>query len=279
MSTANIINAFGWNIPDKPGQYTLLPKNQIGIDYDCQREKINTGRVSRIANQFHWYMFGVLTVFRRPDGSYWCADGQHRLLAARKLDSVHELPCLVFDANSRADEAKGFLAINGDRTSVNMVDKFHKLVTTGDETAILVQSMIAESGYRVGRGGTSQHIVGCIGSIYRAAQSDFASAEVAWKLCVEIFKGKPPLDRVYMGIFTLECEMRRRDCGSMANPRNAYPLIKAGPEAIAESIRKAHGFRGSEGPRISAEGVARIVNYKRRTGLVPNMAPTEEMTD
>jgi hypothetical protein len=267
------VEVYGWTIEDRPGTYLELDKLRIRVDHAYQRKRVNAARVNRIASRFAWYKFGVLVVFRHStDGTWWCVDGQHRLLAALKRSDIALVPCMVFDCDDVAAAAAAFLGLNADRGAVGTMDKFNALVAGADETAQLVRAMVEGDGYRIAYQ-DSPKTVRCISAIYRAAQRDFAAAEVAWRVCLEICDPDPPHDRVFTGVFGLERAVRKAGAGSLLNPNNLRPLKRARQEGILQAIRAASNLRNSGGPRVAAEGVACVVNKGRRSNFVPNMAP------
>ncbi len=269
--TVKKVDAYDWKTIDKPGRFTNLDKRRISIDHAYQRDSVVEARVNRIAAELSWVKFGTITVIRRQDGTYWCIDGQHRLLAALKRSDIPRVPCMVFNAFSRVQEAEGFLGINMDRGAVKMFDKFNGLMAANDPVAVAMKEMVEGSGYKIAKGAANK-TVQCVGAIYSAVDADERAAYVAWKLCVDLYAGQQPLDRVFLGLFTLERALKKRDATrSLDDVDNRKILLKAGSIAIDKSIRDLSAGLGIGGRRAYGAGVAKLINEKRRSGKVPSL--------
>lgn len=269
---------YDWQTVGKPGKFMMIDKDRIKVDHSYQREQVNEARVLRIARELCWIKFGVLTLVLREDGWYYCIDGQHRYLAAMRRSDLTKLPCLVFSIggqNGTVHEAEGFLKVNCDRGSVKLFDKINALIVANDPSAKYMSAMIRGSGYKLApSGGHAKNSVSCIGTIYKAIVSDHAAAEVAWRICMELYAGDSPSENVYKGLFTLERAMRACEpLRSLLDPDNMVVLKRLGHKALAKSIDTIKLIRESAGPRVCAEGVASAINAKRRKDYVPNMAP------
>lgn len=123
-------------------EMALTPLADLRIHPAYQR-KISDGgmsRIRKIISGFQWARFGALSVSRDADGTLWVVDGQHRMIAARALH-LTEVPCIITHSDLQ-DQARDFVGINSVRTSVASIDKFRARVTSGDETALAVASLL-----------------------------------------------------------------------------------------------------------------------------------------
>lgn len=269
-NVADKIDMYGWEMVDKCGRFQKVSKRELHIDPGYQREHVKHARVNRIASRWSWVRFGALSVARRPDGSLWVFDGQHRKLAADKRSDVDELPCMVFTATGAVDESKFFLDVNCDRGTVAMIDRFKALLAQKDPVAEEVTRMVAATGYKISRGG-ADFTVQCAGALYRMTKADGEAAAVAWQVAAEMYAGKPVLDRVFSGLWGAERHIRRSGLGSIARPPFSAALVKLTPTKICRSIAATGEYHGAGGPKTQAEGVIRLLNHGRRTNLVPSL--------
>lgn len=266
---------YGWETVDQPGEPTNLDKRLIGVDHSYQRQHINHARVLRIANEFSYVCFNAIAVARRPDGTYWCFDGQHRLAGVMKRADITHVPTMVHHSCGPVDEAKFFLAINKDRGSLVALDAFRCLVTHKEPVALVVNAMIENTGYRVARGGGRQ-TVQCVGVLLRMAGQDAAAAETAWRMAVRVFDGGAPTDRILQGLYRTERHLKRLELGSIADQKFTAALLKLTPDRLNRSIVTTSEYHDRGGPLIYGEGVVRLLNHGRRTNLIPSMVKTAE---
>lgn len=131
-------------------QFCLV--EQLQIDPAYQRSMDNEQSLSlvrRIATYWNWDLCQPLVVARRADGGLWVVDGQHRLAAARLRDDIPQLPCVVSNYASAADEAASFVALNRERRPLSALDLFRAAISAGDETALAVSAAMTEFGLSV----------------------------------------------------------------------------------------------------------------------------------
>jgi hypothetical protein len=256
--------AYKWGVHDAPGTFTNVPKVLLNVDAEYQRLHVSNDRVLKIARYWSWIACGTLAVARRPDGSLWVMDGQHRLLAARKRQEIQELPCLVFGVADRADEAKGFLNTNTVRGPCSIFDRFNAMLLAGDETALAVRDMVAGTGYTVAVA-HQDRTVACIGCLLAEYRNDPAVAKRVWSLCCEIYRPRPPLDKVFRALCYLDKHLRRHGV-SLDHERNRSVLVKAGPDKLRQKADACAALRGIGGPKVWAEGLLLLLNFHRRGG-------------
>ena len=266
------VEKFGWTVIDKRGKFRWVPKGELNVDSDYQRQNVNNGRVLELAQSWSWIACGTLNVARRADGSLWVMDGQHRKLAADKRSDIAELPCLVFDVDARTDEARGFLNLNTHRGPVKSLDRFNAMVMAGDAIAIAAKQMIEASGYKVARNQNrtdDTFTVRCIATVMRAIQRNPDAARVVWELCVELYGGEQVPDLVFDALFALESFLARNHAGTLRDPATRAALLRYTTASIVKSINESRAFLGS-GARSGAEGIVRLINKGRRTRKLPH---------
>lgn len=275
------VEKFGWVIKDQPGQFAWIPKGQLQIDHDYQRDAIGHGKVLAIAAQWCWVALGIIVVARRADGSLWVMDGQHRKLAADKRSDIHTLPCLIFDATDRTYEAKAFLDINTGRRPPTTLDRFKALVLGADPHAIAAKELVGADGYRFAAHG--DFTLKCVGAVMSAVRLDAHAAAVAWTACVDLYQGKHVNELIFRGLFQLERHLRRLDQGSLSDANNRSALLRLGVGQLLHSINEASVYHGG-GEKAAAEGIVRMLNKGRRSRRIPSLysnavEPETEVTE
>lgn len=170
---------YGWILRDRPGEYMLIDKNELQIDHDYQRDKVLVQKVREIQSSWSWAGCGCILVAMRTDGTFWVFDGQHRVLAARNRADITELPCLVFETQSKTQEAAGFLVSNTQRKPVTAIAKFKAMVMTGDHNAVAVDSLLKKLGMTVSENPISIREVKCVANLLKHAASSVVILEAA----------------------------------------------------------------------------------------------------
>jgi len=268
------VDAYGWTIVDEPGVFRMIDKSVLNVDHAYQRESVNAQRVNRIAGKWSWVKFNSISVAQRSDGSYYVLDGQHRKLAADKRADINAVPCIVFKVNNTGDEASAFLAINADRGSVRIGDKFRSLVASRDPVATAVNKMVTENGYYLSNtAGVDSHlVVGCLHTLMSTMAWDSDSCRSAWAACVKVCNAKSVsiTDKLIKAMFHAERHMAKNSCGSITEKKNMDRLVEAGHDQIIREIDRSIDFlRGKVKSlaKIPAEGIITILNYKRRNRI------------
>jgi hypothetical protein len=133
---------------DKP-QLRWIAVECLRIDPAYQRTIMQRGsaNVIKIARDFSWIKFGVITVAETDTGIFLIIDGQHRTAAAM-LRRIKDVPCKVVRA-TRAQQAGAFAAINSQVTAVSAQQIFVARLAEGDTQAIELQKVCAEAGVTI----------------------------------------------------------------------------------------------------------------------------------
>lgn len=264
------VEQHGWEIRDVPGEMEWIHKAQIKVDHNYQRTNVSNNRVLEIARCWSWVACGVLIIARRPDGSLWAVDGQHRKLAADKRADVQMLPCIVFDTTDVQEEARGYLRANTVRGPIKTAEKFNAMIIASDEPALFVKAMVQESGYRIAKAPCDFGVT-CVGQILSSVQIDRRVAKEIWELCVAIHGGQFIRERVFGALFYLERYLHSKFPGeTILRGHNRDALIAAGLDNINSAVHRAMVFHGKGGAKICADGVITMLNHKRRTRRIPS---------
>lgn len=125
--------------------------NELRIDPSYQRD-VGSGAsqtlIRRLAQHWNWDLCQPLVVARRRDLTerLFVIDGQHRLEAARLRGDIPQLPCVVVEYASSADEAASFVNLNQQRRPLSAIDLFKAAVASGDKEATEISEAMAEAG-------------------------------------------------------------------------------------------------------------------------------------
>lgn len=131
----------------------LLPQ-QLQIDDSYQRSIDNPKSeklIKKIAQQWNWDRCLPLVVSRRENGDLYVIDGQHRLAAARLRGDIAQLPAVVGNYASAAEEAANFVHLNQERVALNSLQLFHAAVAGGDKVAVEIAAAIEAAGLKVAK--------------------------------------------------------------------------------------------------------------------------------
>lgn len=135
-------------IPARP-DITWLPLRALFVNEAYQRDILGRGQkvISKIAADFQWARFGIVTVMDLEDGRFAILDGQHRS-AAMKSMGADAVPCLIVPKGDLKTQAAHFIGINATRTAMTPVAKFKARIMAEDEAAIAVKAFIEDTGVK-----------------------------------------------------------------------------------------------------------------------------------
>jgi hypothetical protein len=123
---------------DWPFRFVIVQERELEIDEAYQRALgvfVNT-----IVEDFEPAMVGTLLVNRRGKKMY-VIDGQHRLVALRRL-GIQDVPCVVYNGLSRADEAKLFAKLQTERRRIRPTQRFQAEVVAKDPRALAIKKVL-----------------------------------------------------------------------------------------------------------------------------------------
>jgi hypothetical protein len=153
-----------WN-----GTFEKVNPREIVIDHRYQRSE-KPILIARIAENPDWAAFGALSCYRR-DGLLVCVDGQQRLRGILSTDKPPLLvPCVIQEKAPVEKEARTFVTVNVNRTSVQSLEKHRGLVMAKDPAALAINRSVETAGFSLGqRSGTENpHTISAVASIYNA---------------------------------------------------------------------------------------------------------------
>lgn len=138
------MNQINLSIGSRP-ELEWVAVDQILVDSNYQRE-IKPRLVDRILRNFSWAKFGAVVLSKQEDGRFTIVEGQHRWKAATMHPAIDAIPAVVVQHKDIADEAESFLAINRDRMAVSSVEQYWAGLTSGDERAIAISTVLQSAG-------------------------------------------------------------------------------------------------------------------------------------
>jgi hypothetical protein len=136
----------GKNAGEFKGRLEDIPANKLQKSEFYQRP-FQQNRAIDIALAFDPIAFHALSVARRPDGSLYFMDGQHRLMAAMLAKGDrYPVPCMVYDVEDERTEAWVYNRINIDRRGLSAADKWKSRHAEGDAYVLEVEDLLGEYG-------------------------------------------------------------------------------------------------------------------------------------
>lgn len=125
---------------------------ELAIDATYQRDLAagpSQTLIRKIAQYWNWDLCQPLVVARRAGGGLFVIDGQHRLEAARMRGDIAQLPCVVVDYASTADEAASFVHLNQQRRPLGKLDLFKAAVASEDPEANAIVAAMDAAGLSI----------------------------------------------------------------------------------------------------------------------------------
>lgn len=142
-----------WN-----GTFELIDPRLIVVDHRYQRPE-KEYLIARISSKPDWAAFGVLTCFRRPNGVYYCADGQQRLRGVLQAEKPpRTVPVFSFHLDGVEDEARVFAMINEWRKSLSSFEKHVAKLVAKDPAALAIDRAVEKAGFSISNDQSSRSV-------------------------------------------------------------------------------------------------------------------------
>lgn len=250
---------YGWNDdPGNFGQFRVIDKNELRIPTSSyQRAAASHSaerKVRKIASEFSWVAFQVLTVAER-DNELYVMDGGHRLRAALRRSDVTVVPCLVFRSEDEREEAKSYNAVNSERKPMSAVDRHRAQLVAEDQIAQKVQRYVDESG-RIVSQSAGPNTVGCINDMKRMIQKNENAFANIWKIAISVSEGEKLPKSILDGLFYLECHASEPP----SSPRIKKKILDLGYNRLKTAASEGAGFYGSNVAAAFADGMMKAIN-------------------
>lgn len=249
------VHRYGWILRDRPGEFMMIDKSELRIDQEYQRNKVAVEKVREIQANWSWVGCGCVYVARRPDGTLWVFDGQHRVLASRNRADISLLPCLVFDMDSKTQEAAGFLVVNTQRKPVTATAKFKALVMTGDAAAVTVDSVFNRMGLTVCDSAHCRNEIKCVSVCLNLAAKDPDTFEMALKVALSLEEDEPVHRDMLDGLVWLQHKYKLLD-----DKRFVRRFSSISRHDIIASMQKFAIAQEKRGERVCGMAILQCVN-------------------
>lgn len=250
------VQRYGWKIANSPGELRHIDKNDLVVGAVYQREA-NRLKVLEIARDWDWIACSAITV-AKVRGKFRVIDGQHRVLGSRKRSDVDKLPCLVFETDSIAEEARGFLALNTLNKPVSAIDKHKARIVAEDETAIKIQQTLDELGLTISKSANGPGQFGAISWAYRRAAEDYESFRKVLALAAETSRNAsmPVAEKLVDGFWYVD----RNYEGGVTEKKIAARIRHVGADRLLEGALRAAAYFARGGARVFAQGMMDVLN-------------------
>jgi hypothetical protein len=136
-----------------PPRLDWLPLDRLTVDARYQRAlgADNWKHIKRIAREWSWLHYQPIVCAPAADGGFVVIDGQHRLEAARHHPAIDRLPAYIVAAADLAQQARAFVALNGQRIGVTRLQRFWAAHAAGDRTAVRIAALCAAADVTIAR--------------------------------------------------------------------------------------------------------------------------------
>lgn len=252
----NKVAKFKWSELGPMGVFEMIDKRLLRVDDQYQRA-LKLPKCHKIAREFDWSVFGALTVNRRPDGTYRVIEGQHRVGGALLRDDITHVPCLVFQLDNIEKEAGSFSKINSTRTGLSGLERWKANIIMGDASTVIINSMILESGLRVGNGDNHVKCVYALLNEYEAGKEAFIAI---WPLLVRLCDGNTITEGEVKGLSWLE--RNAAEGFTLADKHWNKALIPANLDDIRKYIKQQRAL--VNGTVAAGLGVLAFINRGRQ---------------
>jgi hypothetical protein len=151
------------------GTIAMIELAALNVDEIYQRD-VDHRLINRIAREWDPAAAGTIVIGRRPDGSVWIVDGQHRVAGAA-MAGVKRLRAQIIDVKGKQHEAKLRLKGN-DRRPDSAQEKFRAKVAAEDETALAIQRICNEFETMINYSPNASTGINCVAAIEKLYEID-----------------------------------------------------------------------------------------------------------
>lgn len=258
------------------GRFEMVSVDKLVTNHTAgtQRvEGIQEARAAKIAAEWNLAMVGTITVSRRLDGTLFVMDGAHRTCAARER-GVAELPALVYDGLTRAQEAAMFAGLN-DFKQPSYISRFLARVDSGDPQAVEIKGILDRRGWRIDVAPTPGTVaaLAAIESIYKDGVGTLPRGRhpelVEWVF--DIITSAWDYDRngAHRDIIRGLAQIKGRFGDAVDGKTLVNRLSQVQPLVILGKAKSRQDFAGGTVPAAVATVVVGLYNNRLRKNLLP----------
>lgn len=257
---------FNWAQPCNPGVFMMIKKEELNIDGTYQRDEVSKDKVLAIARDWDWKLFGVVSLIRRKDDTYWVFDGGHRTRAAFYRDDIMSLPCMVFEADNEKDEAKAFVGTNTMKSSVSAYHKHRAAVKTGEPIAVASEAIVVKFGYMVDQSTKRKYCFAAINTLQAQVKEDRILADRVFSACARIAQdGEQISGEVLDAVFL--CQKKLQGRADITAGAYLERMRRETLPGIDAAIRREKHIVGRGGSVVAAKALLDVLNKGKRRRL------------
>jgi len=255
------IKQYNWNSIGPVGKFEWINKKEIYIDRNYQRNE-NQQKSNEIAATWSWQACNAISVMRRPDGSFFAVDGQHRLLASWKRADIVDVPCMVFESQGDASEAMAFIELNSKRKPVGSYAKYRAKLVAGDNSAKEITRITSEHGLSIRADGDAPGTIICVAALQKlyAKHSDCFEIVIAAAAKAARQDGVQVSSILILGLDYLHSRLPL----GLSDKKVIARIVHVGAKALQQGAQKMSYRAGAGGEKIWAEGMLETLNYGTR---------------
>lgn len=267
----------------------FVAPHELAIDASYQRSiegPESKALIRKIAQHWNWDLCLPLVVSRRREEGeerLFVIDGQHRLEAARLRKDINQMPCMVKEYSSAADEAASFVHLNQQRRPLGALDLFKAALASEDPEAVAIMdamaaaglSLAAHSNYTAWKPGQ----VAIIGGIQRSWRREGARVVTeALQVLGTAFSGEvlQYAGTLWPGIVAVCAEEMRGDRAFPADRFAGFSarLGSAGQKGLRKQVLARGALNPDLGRAAAAIQIAREIHWPDRVTV-----PVQKATD
>lgn len=254
------IARYGWKVKNSPGKLEYISKRKLVVGAEYQRDGDTPSaraKILHLSREWDWMACGVIVV-AKVGGKFRVIDGQHRKLAADRRSDIDGLPCLVFEPEEVAQEARAFLALNTLNKPVSAIDKHRAKLIANDEYAVKIEETLSRLGLFLTKRATKIGDFGAIAWAYRKAAEDYENfvtvVEVTSEICAA--DGIPIPEKLLDGMWYINQVVEGGLLGSRLNAR----IRHVGAQRLYDGVIRASAYFARGGARVFATGMIDVLN-------------------
>jgi len=251
-------------------EFARVSLDKIQIDPRYQRG-VNRAHIGYLKGSWCPIQPAIMLA-KRPNGTLWAIDGQHRVVTAKELKDVDSLFALIVPVDGQVKtEARMFLLFNKTK-HLTAMDKYKTELMAGYNDAVLVSKLVSSIGYEV-KAGQGKNSIACIAYLRAWARKNPVILKRSLEMCKLLFDGDPINNIVFSALCNYE--YYRISIGwdeSLFSKRNVQKLLDHGHKQIQSrctSMTEAIGS-GNNSPRAQVKAMVQIINHGRKTKRIPD---------
>jgi hypothetical protein len=145
-----------------------LPIGNLRNDSRYQRD-LDLDWVEEIVAKYRKELFMPIVIGMRDDGSLMVVDGQHRVLAARKM-SWETVPCQIFESTGYEHESLIYELLQTQRAQLSVAQRFKARLARNEQIAVEINNIVNDMGLKLTTSGHGQTAIQCFTACEKSHQ-------------------------------------------------------------------------------------------------------------